>query len=213
MRPDDIEEKPPILHIKKDAERDVEFHYSREKRLLMESAPKPREIKGFLSGLFRRGGRGGRGLSPLFPVFIAGLAIVLVFRFAPQPANRAEIAGFQAVLRASIYGDSLLVSVSFTRGKESGHGPDTPTAENAFVRFMLSDTGEELLVSQELSEDVTVLRGSMPYSGKEKKIIAEVSIGGTAKTLTLKLPIRKDNPAVDPAGKPRGKPGISGDNP
>ncbi len=190
MRPDDFEEKPPILHIKKDAEKDVEFYYSREKRLMMESAPKSREIKGFFSGLFRRGGRGGRGLSPLFPVFIAALAIVLVFRFAPQPAHRAEIAGFQAVLRASIYGDSLLVSVSFDRGQ----GPDTRTAENAFVRFMLPDTREELLVSQQLSEDVTVLRGSMPYSGGEKRILAEVRVAGTAKTLALKLPVRKEKP-------------------
>ncbi len=72
---------------------------------------------------------------------------------------------------------------------------------------MIPDTGEELLVSQELSEDVTVLRGSMPYTGMEKRIIAEVRVSGTAKTLTLKLPVRKVNPPVYPTGKPRDKPG------
>jgi hypothetical protein len=191
-RPEDKGEEPPILRIKKDAERDVEYYYNREKRLEMPSAPRNREMKSFFSGLFSRKRRGM--LSPIFPVLVAVLAMVLIFRYVvSRPSNRAQIDGYQAVLRASVYKDSVLASVSLKPGRA-----DAGSSQDAMVRFTLPDTSEEALVSGILSGQETVLRAALPYKGVEKQIVAVVRVDGEAKKLVLAFP--------SPPGNPKGNP-------
>jgi hypothetical protein len=184
--------KPPQMKVKKDAVRDVVFHYSREKRLAMASAPKgPRSVSGgFFRGFFRRG-----RLPSLLPLLVIALVVVLGFKFiVPRSSSSAVLSGYEAVLRASLYADALLVSVTFTpaagtrrnagstSGSAAGGGPPT-----ASVSFALPDTGERLLLSEALGEGPSTMRGKMRYIGKERKLTAEVRLGGKAASLSLGL--------------------------
>ncbi len=174
--------KPPELKVKKDAERDVVFHYSREERLAMASAPKgPRSVSGgFFRGFFRRG-----RLPSLLPLLVVALVVVVGFKFiVPRSSSSATLSGYEAVLRASLYADALLVSVTFTplAGARSAAGP-----LDATVSFALPDTGERLLLSEALGDQPSTIRGRMKYIGKERKITAEVRLGGKAASLSLGL--------------------------
>jgi hypothetical protein len=174
--------KPPLLKVKKDADRDVVFHYSREERLAMASAPKgPKSVSGgFFRGFFRRG-----RLPSLLPLLVVAVVVVLGFRFlVPRSSSRATIAGYEAVLRASLYADALLVSVTFTPLAGRTSGPAI-----ASLNFVLPDTGERLLLSEELGLEPSTIRGRMRYTGKERKLTAEVRLGG--KTAGLSLGLKK----------------------
>jgi hypothetical protein len=176
-------EEYPILRIKKQAVVGPEYRYKREERLAHRTAPQePREIKGFFRGLYRRGRRRG-GLGSILIVILVVLAAVFVFRFAGQDPNRAELAGFQAVLRATVIKDSLSVSVTFD--------PSGGDAALVVVRFLLPETGESLIVSRILPPEGDVFRGIMGYSGKEKKLSAEVRIGDSARTLNVEIQATK----------------------
>jgi hypothetical protein len=171
--------KPPVLQVKKNAEKDVVFHYSRDERLSRAGAPRGPSPQrgGFLRGIFRR------GRFPAFlPLLVVIIALILVARGGFRSPGRAVIAGWEAVLRASPYEDSLLVSVTFL--PEPGTAlPAQPPA--ASVVFVLPDTGERLLLSEELGQGPSTIRGRMRYTGKEKKLTAEVRISGKQAGLTV----------------------------
>jgi hypothetical protein len=174
--------KPPELKVKKEAERDVVFHYSREERLTMASAPKgPKTVSGgFFRGFLRRG-----RLPSLLPLLVVALVVVLGFKFlVPRSSSTAILSGYEAVLRASLYADALLVSVTFTpvAGARRTAGPPTAT-----VSFALPDTAERLLLSEALGEGPSTIRGQMKYTGKERRLTAEVRHGGKAASLSLGL--------------------------
>ena len=188
----DAEMKPSELKVKKDAEKDVVFHYSREERLAMASAPKgPKSVSGgFFRGFFHRG-----RLPSLLPLLIVALVVVLVFKFAvPRSSSRAILSGYEAVLRASLYADALFVSVTFTPAagarKTIPAGTDSSTAggsPTASVSLELPDTGERLLLSEALGDGPSTIRGKMKYIGKERKLTARVRVGEKAASLSLGL--------------------------
>ncbi len=186
------EEKPPILRIKKDAIVDREYHYKREERLGHRSAPQePREMKGFLRGLFRRGGRRRGGLGSILVVILVVLAAVTVFRFGGQRSDTAEIGGYKAALRALPIMDSLSVSVTFDQ-VQKGRSPET--APLAVVRFVLPESGESLVVSRILPLEGDVFRGKMSYSGRSIKLTAEVQVNGAKRNLSVDIPAPKAQP-------------------
>jgi hypothetical protein len=173
--------KPPELKVKKDAERDVVFHYSREERLAMASAPRgPKTVSGdFFRGFFRRG-----RLPFLLPLLLVALAIVVLPRLVARSSSRATLSGYEAVLRVSPYADALLVSVTFTPGTGQKRPAEAPTAS---VTFDLPDTGERLLLSEVLGDGPSTIRGKMKYIGKERKLTAQVRVGEKAASLSLGL--------------------------
>jgi hypothetical protein len=177
--------KHPVLKVKKDAEKDVVFHSSREQRLALPSAPRgPSSVSGgFFRGFFRRGGR----LPSLLPVLLMVLAAAVLLPRLMRTSSRATIAGYEAVLRASPYQDALLVSVTFASA--SGRKQAAPAPEVS-VAFVLPDTGERLLVSELLEPGPSTLRGKMRYNGSEKKLTAMVRIGANQAVLSLGLPKR-----------------------
>ena len=183
--------KPPRLKVKKDAERDVVFHYSREERLAMASAPRgPRSASGgFFRGFFRRG-----RLPSLLPLLVVALAVVVLFRVVPRSSSRATLSGYEAVLRASLHADALLVSVTFTPvagpQRTDGSASGSPAGDGsltATVSFELPDTGERLLLSEALGAGPSTIRGKMRYIGKERKLTAQVRVGEKAASLSLGL--------------------------
>jgi hypothetical protein len=182
--------KHPVLRVKKDAEKDPVFHYEREKRLSMASAPRGPDPSrgGFLGGLFRgffRGSRrrGGRR-PPLLPLLLVALAAVVFLRLIPRTPSRAVLAGQEAVLRATPYQDALLVSVTFTARARAGAAT---AGREASVLFVLPDTGEKLLVTEQLGEGPSTLRGRMRYTGVEKKLTADVRVADARAGLRVEL--------------------------
>ena len=146
----------------------------------MGSAPRgPSTVMGrFFRGISRR----GRLLS-LFPLLLVALAGVVFLRFVPRPSSRAAIAGYEAVLRASPFEGALLVSVTFLPA-----GRTLPAgAAEATVAFVLTDTGERLIVSEALDRGPSTIRGKMRYTGKEKKLTAQVRIADREAGLSLGL--------------------------
>jgi hypothetical protein len=171
--------KHPVLKVKKGAETDVVFHYSRDERLSRASAPRgpSSQLGGFMRGFFRRG-----RLPAFLPLLLVIVAIVLIGRGGFRSPGRAVVAGWEAVLRASPYRDSLLVSVTFLPEAGTALSSEPPTAS---VTFVLPDTGERLLVSEALGQGPSTLRGRMRYSGKEKKLTADVRLSGKQAVLTV----------------------------
>jgi hypothetical protein len=165
--------KHPILRVKKDSARDLEFLYDREERLARKSPPRgARMAGGFFRTFFRR------GRFSFFPILVVVLAVFVLFRIFPRTSDHASFAGWDAVLAVIPHEDALLVSVSFARG------PRGVTAPSASVRFQLPDTGAQAFVSETLSADHSTLRARMAYTGKEKRVVAEVKLGETAGTLS-----------------------------
>ncbi len=164
--------KPPVLKVKKDADQEVVFHYSRDERLSRVSAPRgpSSQPRGFLRGLFRRG-----RVPAFLPLLVVIIALILVARGGFRSPGRAVIAGWEAVLRASPYEDSLLVSVTFLPEPGTPLPAEPPVAS---VVFVLPDTGERLLLSEGLGQGPSTIRGRMRYTGKEKKLTAEVRLSG-----------------------------------
>jgi hypothetical protein len=120
------------------------------------------------------------------PLVVLAIGLVIVFRVIPRPpTNRASLAGWQAVLHATPYGNVLLLSVTFTHGAASSPlVPESPPAI-ATVRFFLHDTGERLAREQSLVKSPMTIRGQLPYSASVRIVEAEVSVGAEKKTLTL----------------------------
>ena len=170
----------PILRIKKDAERDVEFHYDKEKRLSMHRSSRPFSKGNAFFAFFRRG-----RLPSLLPVVLIALVGLAVFRFFPRPANHAAISGFEATLRVLTYKDSVLLSVTFARDPRSPRGSETPVAR---IEFALPDSGKALLVSGALDEDLITIRGTLGFTGKDGKVTAQVSVGRESRGLSQAIP-------------------------
>ncbi len=176
--------KYPILKIKKDAVVEREYHYKREDRLDHISAPPPpREYGGILRLLFGRVRKRRGGFGSIIFVIVVVAAAFFIFRLAGRERSTAEIAGFRTVLSAVRMEDSLSVSVSFDP-VGSGAGKTLP----AVVRFIMTDTGETLIVSRELPAGGDVFRGRMAFTGREKSVTAEVEVGTAKKNLSAAIP-------------------------
>jgi hypothetical protein len=174
--PDDV---PPVLKVRKDAEQEVRFHYDRDRRVALKR-PLRRENR---SGFFVRILRGGR--KSLLPVLLGVLAIVLAVRLLPRDRATGHLAGYDVSLRAYAYQDALLTSVTVAWKP----GPDEQVSEaaDATVRFSASEEGAGSLSIEPLGGGEAVVRGRLPWSGTERRVIAEVAIGGKALRLAAAI--------------------------
>jgi hypothetical protein len=182
--------KHPVLRIRKDAEKDPVFYYEREKRLTLASVRrKPQSsgmgfLGGFFRGFFGAFRRKGKMRRMLLPALLVVLAAVILPRIIPRAPGRAVVAGQEAVLRATPFQDALLVSVTFT-----ARARWTPAAAGgeAAVQFELPDTGEKLLVTGQLGQEPSTIRGRMRYTGVEKKLTADVRVADARAGLRVEL--------------------------
>lgn len=173
--------KHPVLKIRKNAERDPDLHYDREKRLSMPGAPRgPRPSAGFIRTFFKR------GRVSVFPILLLAVAVVVFLRVYPRASDRAAISGWEAVLQASPYEDALLASVTFrrTHAENADSGASAPTAS---VRFLLPETSEGAFVSETILGEDAVLRSRLRYRGGERTLEADVQVGESRKKLVLSL--------------------------
>jgi hypothetical protein len=119
-------------------------------------------------------------------LLILALGIFVVARYVPRsPTDRATLAGWQIILRATPYGDALIVGVTFIALSPTGLAGSPPAAS---VDFLLLGTGERLSLLGNLEKSPMTLRGRLPYSKKIQRVQAEVSIAGQSRTLQLAAP-------------------------
>jgi hypothetical protein len=173
--------KNPILSIRKGAEVYDDSLAESERRLQAAEAAALRHPPAK-----RRRPHARRARMTFLPLVVLAIGLVVVFRIIPRPpTNRAGLAGWDAVLRATPYGNTLLLSVTFIHGTASSAlAPEIPPAI-ASVRFFLQGTGERLTLEEALVKSPMTIRGQLPWSASVKKVQAEVSVGAEKKTLTL----------------------------
>ena len=173
--------EPPVLRVRKDAERDLTYHYDRQKRVALRRQP---PLKHRPRG-FRRLLRGGR--LPVLLILVGVLAVVVALKLIPRDQSSARLAGYELALRAYAYQDALLASVSVTVRPKPGEVAST--AVEAAVLFTAPDSGASTEVLQALGKGETIVRGRLPYTGGERRLAAEVRIG--AKSVRLAAEVEK----------------------
>jgi len=177
---DGPEEKQPILHIKKGAERDVPLYYERLKRLSYHDIHEEEKPKRGGFRLFR----GGR--SSLLPLLILALGAVVVFRLVPaRDRSTASLEGMSVSLRVVEYRGTVQVSLTF-----SGGLPHDPVTASAVCS--LEGRGEPLALSGGIGGGNSVLRGSMEEKGAGRTMTAEVTVGNVKRTLKRKVQVFSD---------------------
>ena len=176
-------DEPPVLRVKKDAEKEFRFHYSREQREALRRPPARQRGKGMFARMFR----GGRKsvLSLLLPVLLGALAILIVVRLFSRDTPSGHLAGYDVNLRAYAYQDALLASVTVSWKPEKGE--QASEAAGVTVRFSASDEGPGSVSSEPLGGGEAVVRGRLPRSGAERRVVAEVAIGGKALRLSAEV--------------------------
>jgi hypothetical protein len=165
-------DEPPILRVRKDALQEVRFHYDRDKREAVRRPLRREKRGGFFSRFLRR------GRWSLLPVLLVVLAIVIAARLLPRDRTAGHVAGYDVSLRAYAYLDALLASVTVTW--KPGPGEQVSEAADATVRFSTSETGAGFVSIEPLGGGEAVVRGRLPYTGEERRVVAEVAIGGKA---------------------------------
>jgi hypothetical protein len=173
--------KNPVLHVKKGVERYIDPPPGSEQEPPRQGPLGTRFVQRRAVRSPRR-----RGGFTYLPLVILALALVFVFRIMPrQPTNRAALAGWDLVLRATPYGEALLVSVTFIEKAQPGADLTGKPIPRAALRFLLPDIGEQLSLSEDLVKSPTTLRGQMPFTDRVRKVLATVTIGTETRTLSL----------------------------
>ena len=169
-------------------DKDSSFHYHREERLAMPSAPD-------LSAHGRKGVfKGNRGLLILlFDILFICLMAFILKQFIFKPSYEADVEGCRVVLEAYRVNDGILTVVRIVKTGRSpfnrGGADQTRTASvDIEIRFTLSQ--EVKVVSGVLTSDTLDISASFPGSGEADQIEADVQIGEKAAHLVKDLPVR-----------------------
>jgi hypothetical protein len=182
------EQKPPEqpveprLHIRREAEQQQEFHYSREERLARPDAPKKREPE---KGFFRR----NRRLIILFGNIVLLFVLVVVLQRRVSPAGgTARIGEFSLTLQGLRFEDTVYATVTVKDlGRRQRTAPEP--GGRISVRFTLEPAGEAYLQSAALPRapgEEVVVGEAIPLAADQtevRELQAEVSLGGEARTL------------------------------
>ena len=177
--------EPPVLKVKRGAEKEIRYHYDRVTREAMRrTRPEPR--RGLLARLFRLGGRPRRGRRRgLVPALLGVGALVLALSLLPREGAAGHLVGYDVQLRAYAYQEALLASVAVTwepRARERA-----AEAPEVTVRFSTGNREAGTVVSEPLGGGEASVRGRLTGTGR--RVTAEISIGGRA--LSLSAPVGK----------------------
>jgi hypothetical protein len=161
------------------------YHYSRRDRLSMATAPRFRDSGG---GIFRR----NRTLLIIFLdlVIILILGVILV-RFLYARVNRADLEGYNVVLRGVRTEEVILATLTIKRTASSDTGQRT-----VFVRFSLERNPDEedwvyiSGIAHGGRGEERILRAAIPVSAASASsgvLYAEVRIGDSRRRLSAGL--------------------------
>jgi hypothetical protein len=172
--------EPPVLKVKRGAEKEFRYHYDRVAREAMRR-PRPEPRRGLFARLFRLGGRPRRGRRRgLLPALLGVLALVLAVSLLPRGRVEGHLAGYDVSLRAYSYENALLASVAVTFKPHARE--QVVEAPEVTVRFSTADGEGRTVVSEPLGDGEATVRGRL--SGTGRRVSAEVTIGGRALKLT-----------------------------
>jgi hypothetical protein len=161
------------------------YHYSRQDRLSLASAPRFRDSGG---GIFRRNRTLLIILLDLVIILILGLLLV---RFLYARVNRADLEGCNVVLRGVRTEEVILATLTIKRTASSETGQRT-----VFARLSLQrdpDEEDSTYISGTAPErrgEERILRAAIPFSGtstSSKVLYAEVRIGDSRRRLSAGL--------------------------
>jgi hypothetical protein len=169
-RPDPFEEEQP-----------AGYHYSRQERLSLQTAPRFRDKRG---GIFRRNRTLLILLLDLVIVVIIGVFLV---RFLYARVNRAELQGYSVVLRGVLYEEVVLAALAVTNTQAGSENE-----ERVYARFSLERNPEEVdstYISSALPRqgEERILRATIPAPKEARTLYAEVRIGDTVEHLSAGL--------------------------
>ncbi|NOY10094.1 MAG: hypothetical protein GXP33_14775 [Spirochaetes bacterium] len=179
----DKSKKHDSFTVKKSAEEKIVFHYNRDERLSMPTAP----AEGKRSrGIFK----GNKTLIILFiNVIVIFLVLFLFFRFINKPSYKNVKAGYRLELDAFPYADAILVSLYIKRVKEN----KTNGKYRISALFYTSGEPEKKKI---ISEDAPagkdreiILRTKLHWLARDDSVNAEVDIGGVM--VVLKRSVKK----------------------
>jgi len=146
------------------------FHYKRDERLSMRSAPRP---TGPHRGFFR-GNRGAKIL--LFNLVLIAALFVLYGRSMVRSENRAELAGLRLTLQGAAEADDVLAILEVRAAAPAASAASAP-GQRLFVVFRAGDA--DLRFSQVLPAPGSsiAISGRLLAAGQVRELVAEVSVG------------------------------------
>ncbi|UCF97685.1 MAG: hypothetical protein JSV89_21330 [Spirochaetaceae bacterium] len=170
-RPDPFEEEQPSG-----------YHYSRQERLSLPTAPR---FPGRGGGIFRR--------DRILLIILLDLIIVLILgvfliRFLYGQVNRANLEGYSVVLRGVCAGEVVLASLTVTNARATDQAQRRITVRFSLVR----DPGEEdsnyvSALAPLRRKDEMNLRAVLPATESAKVLYAQVQIGDALRRLSVGL--------------------------
>ena len=173
----------PSINVRKDAEKEVVFHYKREERLSMPSAPK---LNYGRKGIFKN----NRALLILFLDLIIILILIFVFfRFFYQPGDVAAIGEYHFSLKGFIYEDKVYVALYI---RSTGNKSSKTVSQSGFSILFYLKGRERNSQHAEISlpprkNNEVIVRKSIPFNGNQTILYAEVKIGNKREVLFKKL--------------------------
>ena len=176
--------EPPVLKVKRNAEKEVRFHYDRTEREALRR-PRPEPRRGLFARLFRLGRRPRRGRRRrgLLPAILGVLALLVALRMLPREGATGHLAGYDVSLRAYTYQDALLASVAVSW--KPGVKDKTTEAPEVTVRFTATEGAVGTVVSEPLGGGTATVRGRL--SGTGRRVTAEIAIDGKVLRLSARV--------------------------
>ena len=153
---------------------DLEFHYKREERLGMHSAPDVRPQKPGLPGRSRRP-------FGLLINFVLIAALFIFFARFQGSAHTAEILGWRLTLRGVPAGSDVLAVLEGTA--QAAVEARAGEGERLFVVFRAGEADLRLSEALPAEGGSIVVSGRLIAAGNPRSLQAEVSIGGKKATL------------------------------
>lgn len=158
------------------------YHYSREQRLSLHTAPGVSDRGG---GFFRKNRILMLILLDLIIILVLGLFLM---RYLYAQVHRADLEGYSVVLRGLPSGEVVFATLTITN-----KGSGSAARERIYARFSLdrkfkeADTTYSSAILPGGGQGQTILRLTIPASEGAKVLYSEVEIGDTVKRLSAGL--------------------------
>jgi len=172
--------KPDILHIKKDANKELHYYSSHEERFSLPSAPKNRT---------QTKSHSKRNISTLIilvDIIVIVIVFVIVRIFFYSQKDHTQIAGYSLVLRSVTVDNTVIPSITVKKVDKQSAIQEGKIQ----IKFFIPDTKKEMYIShplpQRFAEEI-ILRGSLAIEQGEKYCKAEVTIDNNKEILSIQF--------------------------